>query len=216
MGELLNIRYTLLLGGRNPFFRNAIDPLHELFKPTLVDEGWEIIDGDDVDAVPALHISRQITADATVVATLVVGVIVFISSWAGEKILDRFFEKKLQKAVNNLLSKIDRGSNFSEDQVIEYQHVVWYEDIELGVVLRLRVKNSDTEKYNDALLQAHRCASSWINSQGRQAPIHAYIIEDGKCNLEPKLYQSLQHMEDEERRENRRRIVSEFKLKGRI
>jgi hypothetical protein len=85
--------------------------------------------------------------------------------------------------------------------------------MELGVILRLRAKEKDINKYENTLLQAHRNASAWVNANGKQAPIHAYLIENGKCNLEPMLYHSLEQMDEIVAKENSKRIIKKFLVK---
>jgi len=209
----MGIEYTLLIGGRNPLFREAIDHVCGDFNSIFEDEGWEQ-NKQRLESHPALYIDPHPKADAGV-AALIVGVAVFVAGWASEKILDQFFEKKLRDGVSNLINAILKKCDLNENQSIEFRHIVWYEDLELAVIIQLMVSNEDQLRENEqVLLQAHRNASSWVESHGKKSPVHSYVIESGKCNLEPALYNSLSEIDSIEANVSHEQLLKEFRIKS--
>ena len=207
------IQYTIMLGGSQPYLKDAIETIYSNLQPVIESQGWEQ-SSEEMETQPALFVDRELKAHGTIVTSLVYGAI-FIASWAGNKVLDQFFTDELQKISNKVASILLKRFNLKAHKLIEVRHIVWYKDIELAVVIRMKVNNEKQIKENsNALIQAHRNASSWFKANGKQAPVHCYIIENGKSNIEPILYQSIQEMDDIEGRANFEKRVKEFREKN--
>lgn len=208
------ICYTIMLGGSQPYLKDAIEPIFSNLKPAIESQGWEQ-SSEEMETQPALFVDRELKAHGTIVTTLVYGAVFFVASWAGNKVLDQFFTEKLQEISNKVASVLLKKFNLNSNKIIEVRHIVWYKDIELAIVLRMKIKNENQIKENsNALIQAHRNASSWFEANGKQAPVHCYIIKDGKSNIEPLLYQSIQEMDDIEGCANFEKRVKEFRAKS--
>lgn len=202
-----DVKYTFFAGGQAPFLRVGIDAMAEEIEPLFETTDWEY-SKDLLRTNQSLLIDARPTADAGIVSGVVVGVCLFVGAWAGEKLLDEFYEAKLRPSLAQLLSKIFRKSNLPPGKGVEYQQLVTFEDIELTVVIRLLLK--DDKEISDSLnllLHIHNLAANWIKENGKKAQIHCYVVENGKSNVEPLLYGSLAEIQKEEREKVLRKII---------
>lgn len=194
-----DIKYTFYVGGDYPFFRVSIEAFGEEIEPLFEATDWEY-SRDLMKNNQALYIDTRPKADVGTVSAVVIGISLFVAAWAGQKVLDEFYELKLRPNLFRLLSKIFRRSNFPQGKRLEYQQLVTFEDLELTVIIRLLLKEEkEIEESLNLLLPIHKCAAEWIEKNGKKAPIHCYVVENGKSNIEPLFYKSLAEIKKEER-----------------
>ena len=202
-----DIKYTFYVGGQNPFLRIGIDIFGEEIKPLFDASNWEY-SRDLMKNKQTLYIDTRPTADAGTISGVVFGVSLFVSAWTGGKILDEFYDSKLRPAIVQLLSKMFKRSKFPQGKGIEYQQLVTFEDLGLTVVIRLLLKDeNEIEESLKLFLPVHRSAAEWIEENGRKAPIHCYIVENGKSNIEPLFYGSLEEIKKEERNKVLKKVI---------
>jgi hypothetical protein len=202
-----DIKYTFFVGGQNPFLRVGIDTIAEEIEPLFEATDWEY-SKELMKNNQSLYIDTRPTADAGTVSGVVIGVCLFVGAWVGEKLLDEFYEAKLRPRLVQLLSKILRKSNFPPGKGLEYQQLVTFEDLGLTVIIRLLLKQeNEIEESLNLLLHTHKLAADWIEKNGKKAPIHCYIVENGKSNIEPLFYSSLEEIKKEEREKVLRKVI---------
>lgn len=186
--------------------RIAIDTIGSELEPVLADSDWQE-SSEPMKANKALYIDTRPTMDAGLVTGAIIGLCVFVGAWAGNKLLDEIYEEKLKEPLHRLLSEAFNKANFPSNKRLEYQHVVTFNDIGLTILVRLLLndKSEITESLGQ-MMHVHKLASEWIENNGKGAPIHCYVISDGKCNIEPRFYNSL----DEVKREEREQVIKKI------
>ena len=156
----------------------------------------------------SLYMDTRPKADAGTVSGVVIGISLFVSAWAGKKVLDEFYEIKLRPKLVQLFSRILRKSDFPQGKGLEYQQLVTFEDLGLTVVIRLLLnKENEIEESPNLLLSIHKLAADWIDKNGKKAPIHCYVVENGKSNIKPLFYSSLGEIKKEEREKVLRKVI---------
>ncbi|MCL4758156.1 MAG: hypothetical protein KJZ96_07385 [Rhodocyclaceae bacterium] len=204
-----SVTYTYFLSGQSPYMRVAIDAIGSELDPVLVDTDWHE-SSEPMKSNKALHLDSRPTMDAGIASGLIVGLSLFVGGWAGNKLLDEIYEEKLRGPLLRLLSKIFQKAMLPSCKRIEYQHVVTLNDIGLTVLVRLLLSNEkEIPESLDRLAYVHKLASDWIEKNGKCAPIHCYVIADGRCNVEPNLYNSLAEIQREERGRVIRKIMGD-------
>lgn len=85
-------------------------------------------------------------------------------------------------------------------KAIELRDIVYLEDIDTVVVVRTRVSKENAGQVAQLFLQAHRVAHTYLEQHGRGAPVHCHTIEEGRIDIEPQLYMSLDQLNRESRK----------------
>lgn len=161
--------------------------LEEYFSET---EDWKN-DREFFSKVPAL--TRDVRPRAFGGGEIVGAFMLFVVTCFGKKVFDEFYERLLKRPLAPFFDKLCRSGGSSSDQPIEFIDIAYLQDIDLVVVIRVLV-TADTAKDTAALVvEAHRVAHSYIEHNGRKAPVHCHTITEGKVSLEPVLYRSLEH-----------------------
>lgn len=204
-----SITYTYFIGGQNPYMRAAIDAIGSELDPVLANTDWEE-SSEPMKSNKALYLNTRPTMDAGIVSGVAIGLCLFIGGWAGNKLLDEIYEEKLREPLFRLLGEAFRKANLPPNKRLEYQHVVTFEDIGLTILVRLLLnhENEIPESLNQ-MTHVHKLATEWIEKKGKGAPIHCYVISDGKCNVEPLFYSSLEEVKREERDRVIRKIMGD-------
>lgn len=204
------IEYTMLMQGSKNYFDKTIDPLFDHYKPLFDELDW-VDSSEKMKASDALFIDRKVSNDATgFLASFVLGTVLFATGWSATKLLDHFVKDKLIAKTGEFAKFLQTTFNLQDGKSIEIRHVVWFEDIDLVIAIRLIVKGDEDMKNQDLLLQAHRNSIDWVNRHGKNAPVHSYLIQDGSCNLEPTLYESLHQMDATEGAEEFQKKIKSF------
>lgn len=199
ISSLPPIEYTMLMQGSKDYFEKSIDPLFSHYKPLFDEQGW-VQSSEKMKCSKALFIDTKTSNSATgFLANFVLGSVIFVAGWSSTKLLDHFFKEKLLSKTNDLAKLLQKTFDLKKDKSIEIRHVVWFEDIDLAIVIRLLLsEDSKGHDNSNLLLQAHRSSIDWINNYGKGAPVHSYLIINGSCNLEPAFYQSIHDMDKSE------------------
>lgn len=205
----MNITYTYFVGGQNPYMRAAIDAIGSELDPVLANTDWKE-SSEAMKTNKALYLNTRPTMDAGIVSGVAIGLCLFVGGWAGNKLLDEIYENKLREPLSRLLGAAFRKTNLPPNKRLEYQHVVTFEDIGLTILVRLLLnhENEVPESLNQ-MTHVHKLASDWIEKKGKGAPIHCYVVSDGKCNVEPLFYNSLEEVKHEERDRVIRKIMDD-------
>ena len=201
-----------MLGGRNPFMHKAAEAIGDVLEPHLDSLNW-------VNSVEILKTKKSLKhntrpmADAGIVSVVSIGLCIFLVQWAGGKVLDEIYEEKLKDPLFNTLQSALKKMGLSSDQRLEYQHIVSFDDIDTTIVIRLLLNDEEELKVSlDQLKYAHNLANKWLEQDDRKPPLICYEIQDGKCTLEPILYDSLEDIRKVERDKVIRKIMGDRKI----
>ncbi len=182
-------RYSFGLEGSTHFIRPAIEALEETIEPFFETDDW-LYDHSYFEAIPALHRRKQPTALAGLeVALVVMG---FIGTCFAKKIFDEVYERTLKRPIGAQLARLFMKVKVPVGKIIEYRDIIYFEDIDLVVVIRAVATKEETVKLQSQVMQGHRVAHLYIEQHGRQAPIHCHQILDGQLALEPELFRTLE------------------------
>jgi hypothetical protein len=204
-----SVTYTYFLSGQNPYMRAAIDAIGSELDPVLANTDWQE-SSEPMKSNKALYLDTRPTMDAGIASGLIVGLCLFVGGWAGNKLLDEIYEEKLREPLLRLLRKTFQKANLPPNKRFEYQHVVTFNDIGLTILVRLLLNHEkEIPESLGQLVHVHKLASDWIEKNGKGAPIHCYVVADGKCNVEPKFYNSLAELQREERDRVIRKIMGD-------
>lgn len=191
-----SVTYTYIVAGQSQSMRAAIDAIDSELDPVLVNTDWQE-SSEPIKSNKALHLDTRPTAG--IGSGLIVGLCLFVGGWAGNKLLDEIYEK-LREPLLRLLSKIFQKAKLPSNTRLEYQHVVTFNDIGVTVLIRLLLtQENEIRESLGQLVHVHELASDWIEKNGKGAPIHCYVVANGKCNVEPQFYNSLAEVQREER-----------------
>ena len=121
------------------------------------------------------------------------GISIFILSCFAKKIFDEIYERTLKRPLAPFLDKLFLPSSTRHGKTIELRDVIYLEDIDTVVVVRAVVSEQTAKEVVPLFLGAHRIAHTYIETHGRQAPVHCHTIENGKVSIEPELFLSIKH-----------------------
>ncbi len=108
-----------------------------------------------------------------------------------EKALDEGYDVILKPRIRKMWQGLDKmliGANQKNKKAIVLS--VWYE--ELNVLVTVAAVGStfdDIIVQLDRMHQIHTNALTWIAARGVSAPVHHYLLLDGKFNSEPLLFE---------------------------
>jgi hypothetical protein len=184
-------RYTFGVEGSMHLIGPALELQGKVVEPFFDTDDWQY-DHQYFEAIPALYRSTRPTALGGLdVALVFVG---FLGTFFAEKIFDAVYERTLDRPIGTLLDKLFNKVDVPAGKVIEYRDIIYFEDIDLVVVIRAIATKETTGNLQSQIMQAHRVAHSYIKQHGKQAPIHCHNIQDGLIALEPELFRTLEHI----------------------
>jgi len=181
--------YTTFISGDSDFFSEIGIPLAGELKKHLPSFG---ISQNKNNLDESLVVSRAPTNNVVAIAG-VVGIIFFVGSRIAGKIIDDIYIAKIQPKVKEILGQAEKnltGANARKKKM--YWFGVWYAEPR---VLVLVTAVGDTFEQilnqNDLIVATHANANSWIEKNGRHKTIHLYLLENGRANVTPILFDSL-------------------------
>lgn len=193
-----NARYTFGHEGQSYFLRPALEIQGAVVEPFFEDDGWHY-DRDYFSRVPALSQSRQPTALG---GLEVAGIVMcFIGTCFGKKIFDEVYERTLKRPIGAQLDKLLATVVIPAGKTVEYRDIIYLEDIDLVVVIRAVATKDRGAAIQQEVMQAHRIAHGYIEQHGRKAPIHCHKIVDGRVDIVPELFSTLEEIKQSDRAE---------------
>lgn len=191
-------RYTFANEGQNHFLLPAIEVQMAVIEPFFESEGWKY-DSDYFGRIPALHQSRRPTAMG---GLEVAGIVMcFIGTYFATKIFDEIYERTLKRPIGAQLDKLLANVQIPKGKIVEYRDIIYFEDIDLVVVIRAIASKDCGSDVQRQVMQAHRVAHGYIEQHGRRAPIHCHKILDGRVAIEPELFTTLEEIKQHDRSE---------------
>ncbi|GAB4057398.1 hypothetical protein [Uliginosibacterium sediminicola] len=187
--------YSFAAEGQSHFFRVLADVEEEILEPFFNTDGWKY-SREYFETIPAFYQNKQLTAlgGLEIVGT----VMCFIGTCFAKKIFDDFYEKTLKRPVGAQIDRLMNALSIPDGKTVEYRDVVHLKDIDLVVVVRATMKKDCGEAIQRQIMQAHRIAYDYIKNNGRKAPIHCHRIIDGKIDIEPEFFSSLEEIKKNE------------------
>lgn len=174
------ITITTICRGNASVFRALGIPLSDALD---ADDGIDLHEGD---VPPPLQTEPHPQMGAAAIAAMI-GVLVFFGSWAARKVLDEFYEAKIRPKIKHIFESSDaKGLSNNPGKKWLFQLGVWYKEERVLVLLTLVGDSLNKILRQEHLLPTlHSHAVDWLIQHGTDSPVHLYIAEDGKANLEP-------------------------------
>ena len=181
--------YTVYSGGKRSWLRAVSIPVAESLEE-LESQTFR----KRVDLPSYLEIESRITNDSGLAIAGVIGVFAFFASWLSAKVLDDIWETKFQPAFRKALGDADSKLPDAGDPVPKMLQIgISYADKQVFFLVALI---GDT--FDDILISSestlkavHRNAIAWVEENGAKSPVHVYVVNRGKMNLEPHCFDNL-------------------------
>jgi hypothetical protein len=196
-----NARYSFGLEGPSHFLRPASEAQGEVVEPFFEDGEWEY-DPGYFDKIPALYQRRQPTAIGEL--ELLGVVVAFIGTCFAKKIFDEVYERTLKRPIGAQLDRLFSKVDVPAGKAVEYRDIIYFEDIDLVVVVRAIASKEATQNLQAQVMQAHRVAHAYIEQHGRKAPIHCHKIVDGQISFEPEFFSTLEEIKQHDKAQVKR------------
>jgi hypothetical protein len=123
----------------------------------------------------------------------------FIGTCFAKKIFDEVYERTLKRPIGAFLDSFFQNAKVPTAKVVEYRDIIYFEDIDLAVVIRAIATKETTRDLQTQVMHAHRIAHAFIETHGRRAPIHCHKIVDGRVASKPELFQTLEELKQHDR-----------------
>jgi hypothetical protein len=176
--------------------RPAADAQGEVLEPFFESSDWEYARDYFLD-LPALRVNRKPTALG---GLEVFGVVfAFIGTCFAKKIFDEVYERTLKRPIGAFLDSFFAKAEVPSGKSVEYRDIIYFEDIDLVVVVRVLATKETTKDVQTWVMHAHRIAHAFIESHGRKAPIHCHSVVDGQASADPELFQTLEEIKHQDR-----------------
>lgn len=142
---------------------------------------------------PALRRTTGYTADLSL-SSFVVNVALWFSEWAVGKIFDEIYDKNRDKIFAFFNSFYQHSK---PDTSVEYWNIITYENPDLVILIRLKASSLNEIKRDfNHILSTHRAAVDFVNENGIMAPLYEYVIEEGRVNAIPNMFNSIKEIEN--------------------
>jgi hypothetical protein len=188
------ITYCFVTGGNANFIRDVANAMESTISDFYSGEKW-FQDSTYFGRVPPLQLDKTVKALGVVEVAGVFAI--FVVSQFAANIFDEIYDRTLKRPIDIFLDKVFTRGSSTETRKLEFRDVIYLEDIDTVVVVRAKISKENAAQATPLILQAHRIAHTYILQHGRQAPVHCHTIEDGKINVEPKLYLSIKLLDRE-------------------
>jgi hypothetical protein len=192
---LYSYKYTFELAGQQHFMRAAIDALEPLDR-ALKEGDWEE-SPESFNNNPTLYIPQRPTALSGI--EIVGSLALFTATCFGKKVFDEFYDRLWKRPVGECIDTILEKLNIQGHKLLEFRDVVYFEDLDVAIVVRILTKTRGAEIIDAQLLEVHCLAHEYLSKNGRKAPIHCHRVVEGKVDPMPQFYISIESMRNEEK-----------------
>jgi hypothetical protein len=178
--------YSMLCVGDAEFIRSAAIPLGSALEEGLGQEGRS---ADDWPAAPLLGCEPGPRADLA--SSAVLGVVLFLSSWAATKILDEVYAETLQPLVRRWLSQADKKVRKRKAEPT-FAISLCYEDLGVAVVVLLKGDSyAALAAASELAVSAHRQALSSVLGWAEEGGVVLYVVEGESITARPEAFRSV-------------------------
>lgn len=188
-------KYMFGLEGQQHFSCAAIDAL-ETIQRALQDGDWEE-SPEFFKNNPTLYKHQAPTALSGI--EIAGGLAFFTAACFGTKVFDEFYDRLLKRPVGACIDTLLEKIKFQGNKLLEFRDVVYFEDLDVAVVVRVLTRTQGAKVIDEDLLEAHRLAHAYLSKNGKKAPIHCHRVVEGKVDPEPQLFISIESMRNEEK-----------------
>ncbi len=188
-------KYMFGLEGQQHFHYAAIEAI-ESIERALIDGDWEESPEYFKDN-PTLYKQQAPTALSGI--EIVGGLAFFTATCFGKKVFDEFYERLLKRPVGACIDTLLEKINFQGNKLLEFRDVVYFEDLDVAIVVRILTRTQGAKVIDKQLLEAHSLAHTYLSKNGKKAPIHCHRVVEGKVDPEPKFFISIESMRNEEK-----------------
>ena len=188
-------KYMFGLEGQQHFLRAAIDAL-EPIERALEEDDWEE-SPESFKSNPTLYKRQAPTAISGI--EIVRGLAFFTATCFGKKVFDEFYDRLLKRPVGACIDTLLEKTSIQGNKLLEFRDVVYFEDMDVAVVVRILTRTQGATIIDEQLLEAHRLAHEYLLKNGKKAPIHCHRVVEGKVDPEPQLFISIESMRNEEK-----------------
>ncbi|ELB2879571.1 hypothetical protein QNE31_002742 [Vibrio parahaemolyticus] len=187
----MDFKYSYFIGGSSDTFAELSKSLCSSFDP-LFKENEVGSDSSPFRTMPQMQIDTSPKNDVGLSSELVVGVCTFLTTWAGTKFLDEYYDTFIKPGFKKLIHKLHKVKQLTPSDIVDFYSVVTFTEQNCVIVIRCTMAlDLDDEKKNVLIMSAFKNAGDYIENCGVKAPIHYYHINNGNMNLEPMLRESL-------------------------
>lgn len=188
-------KYTFGVEGQTHFMRIAIEALEPL-EVALRENDWEE-STEYFTTNPVLYKKPGPTALSGL--EIVGGVMAFTATCFAKKVFDEFYDRLMKRPVGAYVDALLEKLTIQDNKLLEFRDVVYFDDLDVAVVVRILTRTPGAQKIDAQLLEAHRIAHQYLSKNGRKAPIHCHRVLDGKVDAEPALFLSIEHLQNEDK-----------------
>lgn len=175
--------------------RAAIDvlsPFDELLNQSDWEETPEYFKGNST-------LYKQQKPAASFGLEIVGTVALFTAAYFANKLFDEFYDRLLKRPVGERIDSLLEKINFQDNKFLEFRDVVYFEDINVAVVVRILTRTPGAERIDAQLHETHRLAHAYLSKHGRKAPVHCHRVVEGEIDVEPQFFLSIEHLRNEEK-----------------
>lgn len=188
--DKLKVSYTVSSSGDQHWLRAVSIPLAETLEQSFEhDDSIQRID----DLPDYLRIDAKPTADAAILIKGVVGIFATLGLTLGYKILDDVYEVKFRPAILKALGAADEklsGANSSEAKALQLGII--YVDNDVTILITIVGRSfAEILKSENQILAIHSAAVEWIEQNEATERVHLYIVNGGKFDPKPLLFENL-------------------------
>ncbi|WP_338802736.1 hypothetical protein V9L13_13345 [Pseudomonas sp. RSB 5.4] len=183
--------YTFALEGHSRFISEVTTIRENYLDPMLESEDWDYSSKSFQD-IPSLRLDFRPKAlgGLEIAGT----VILFLGTCFAKKVFDEFYDRLLKRPVGAMVDTIIKKVKLPDHAYLEYRDIVYFEDIDTSVVIRLLLKTTEGIDVDSLLLEGHKAAHHYLEAHGKKAQIHCHKIVDGKLDVNPSFFTSLDHI----------------------
>lgn len=184
-------KYTFGLHGQSHFMRAAIEVLEPLENCLLNSGDWEQ-STEYFNNIPSLFEESSPTALSGL--EIIGGVMAFTATCFAKKVFDEFYERLLKRPVGAYIDGLLEKLNIPDTKLLEFRDVVYFEDLDVAIVIRILTRTPEAHSIDNKLLEMHCIAHQYLSKNGKKAPIHCHRVVEGKVNAQPEFFMSLKDL----------------------
>lgn len=185
-----NYKFTFGLEGQQHFLRAAIDALEPLER-ALKEDGWQE-SPEFAKNNPTLYTQKSPTALSGI--EIVGALALFTATCFGKKVFDEFYDRLLKRPVGACVDTLLQKINIQDEKLLKFRDVIYFEDLDVAVVVRILTSTQVAKSIDVQLLEAHRLAHEYLSKNGKKAPIHCHRVVKGIVDPEPQFFISIESM----------------------
>ena len=189
------LKYTVVTSGDKDWILDVAVPLAEGLETAAQDTGNLVLERKLPEL---LNCDSQPKASATLLIGGVVGIILFVTTRIGIKIIDDIYELKIQPIVRKSLSPVDaklKGGNFKKKKALMLG--IYYEDLDILVLVAI-VGDSFKEiiELKAVAKHAHSSTLEWMRDSGLKNKVLLRTVQPNGGDEAVLIFDNMQSAQD--------------------